>query len=230
MILLALESATSACSAAVCDDAGWTLGHRRGDPAPDQADRLIELIDVMLREAGLGYGAIDVIAVNRGPGSFTGIRAGVVAARGLALAAARPVIAVNTLEVLAAQLGPQPVGTIVAALDARRGQIYVQIFAHDLAPLSEPRAAAPADIALAGLARPLHLVGSGAPLLRAALPDQPVLHEDVEPDALGVARRAIARMAAGERPGPGHAVQPLYLRAPDARLPERSRAPAMAGA
>ena len=231
MLLLALDSATSICSAAVCDCAGLILGHRRGDPTPDQADRLIELIDTMLRDAGLGYGALDVIAVNHGPGSFTGIRAGVAAARGLALAAARPVIAVNSLETLAAAVGPQSAGTIVGALDARRGQIYVQIFAHDLAALTEPRALAPVDVVLAGFEPPIRLAGNGAPLLRAALPDHvPVLQENAEADALGVARRAIARIAGGERPVPGHMVQPMYLRAPDARLPEHSRVRATVGA
>jgi tRNA threonylcarbamoyladenosine biosynthesis protein TsaB len=231
VILLALESATSACSAAVADSAGRILGHRRGAAAPDQADRLIELIDAMLREAGLDYGAIDVIAVNRGPGSFTGVRAGVAAARGLALATGRPVIAVNTLEVLAAALGAQSAGTVIAALDARRGQIYVQVFGQDLVALSKPRALAPAEVVLAGLAPPIRLAGNGADLLRAALPDDlPVLQESAEPDALGVARRAIARIAAGERPVPGHAVRPLYLREPDARLPEPARVRATAGA
>lgn len=197
------------------------LGYRRGDAAPDQAAKLVELIDTALRAAGLGYDAVDIIAVNHGPGSFTGIRAGVAAARGLALAAMRPVIAVNTLEVLAAALGPQSAGTIVAALDARRAQIYVQIFGHDLVALSEPRALAPENVTLAGLAPPIRLVGNGAALLGAALPDDlPVLQASVEVDALGVARRAIARLAAGERPVPGHTVQPLYLRPPDARLPE----------
>ena len=220
MILLALESATSVCSVAVCDAAGRVLGHRRGAPAPDQADRLIELVDAALRGAGLDYEAVDVIAVNRGPGSFTGVRAGIAAARGLALAAARPVIALNTLEALAAALGPQPSGTIVAALDARRGQVYLQSFDHRLGALSAPHALAPEDVNFAGAAPPLHLVGSGAALVRAVLPDDlPAVSASAEPDALHVARRALARLAAGERPVAGGAVQPLYLRAPDARLP-----------
>ena len=233
MLLLALESATSVCSVAVCDARGRVLGHCRGERATDQADRLVELIDAVLRDAGPGYGAIDVIAVNHGPGSFTGIRAGVAAARGLALAAARPVIAINTLEVLAAALGPQPSGTIVAAQDARRGQVYVQTFDHRLEALGAPHALAPEDVTLAGAVPPVRLVGSGAALLRAVLPDDvPVLSERTEPDALYVARRAWARMAAGERPVAGCAVQPLYLRAPDARLPATPgvRAPATVGA
>jgi tRNA threonylcarbamoyladenosine biosynthesis protein TsaB len=229
VILLALESATSVCSVAVCDAAGKVLGQRRGERAADQADRLVELIDAVLRGAGLDYEAVDAIAVNHGPGSFTGVRAGVAAARGLALAAARPVIAVNALEALAAALGPQPSGTIVAALDARRGQLYVQTFDHRLGARSAPHAVAPEDVTLAGAVPPLHLVGTGAALVRAVLPDAlPTLSASAEPDALHVARRALSRLAAGERPVPGHAVQPLYLRAPDARLPTSPgiRAPA----
>jgi tRNA threonylcarbamoyladenosine biosynthesis protein TsaB len=230
VILLALDSATSVSSAALCDGAGRMLGYRRGDSAPDQADGLVRLIDTVLREAGLDYDAIDVIAVNHGPGSFTGIRVGVAAARGLALAAGRPVIAVNSLEVLAAVLGPQSAGTIVTALDARRAQVFVQVFAHDLVALSEPRALAPQNVMLAGLQAPIRLAGNGAPLVCAALPDDlPVLQENIETDALGVARRVIARLAAGERPVPGHMVQPLYLRPPDARLPEPPRVRATLG-
>jgi tRNA threonylcarbamoyladenosine biosynthesis protein TsaB len=230
VLLLALDSATSVSSAALCDDAGGILGYRRGDEGPDQADRLIELIDGVLRDAGLDYGGIDIIAVNCGPGSFTGIRAGVAAARGLALATGRPVVAVNSLEVVAAVLGPQSAGTIVAALDARRGQVYLQMFDHELVALGEPRAAVPESVRLAGLQAPIRLAGSGAPLVRAALPDEvTVLQESVPTDALGVARRAIARLAAGERPAPGATVKPLYLRPPDARLPEPPRMRAIVG-
>lgn len=230
MLLLALDSAASVSSAALCDDAGGILGYRRGDEGPDQADRLIELIDGVLRDAGLDYGGIDVIAVNCGPGSFTGIRAGVAAARGLALATGRPVVAVNSLEVVAAVLGPQSAGTIVAALDARRGQVYLQMFDHELVALGEPRAAVLESVRLTGLQAPIRLAGSGAPLVRAALPDEvTVLQESVPTDALGVARRAIARLAAGERPVPGATVKPLYLRPPDARLPEPPRMRAIVG-
>jgi tRNA threonylcarbamoyl adenosine modification protein YeaZ len=229
VILLALESAASTCSVAVCDAAGRVLGARRGEPGPYQADRLVELVDAALRDAGLDYAAVEVIAVNRGPGSFTGVRAGVAVARGLALALARPVIAVNTLEVLAAALGPRPSGTIVAATDARRGQVYLQCFDHRLAPLGAPGVVAPEDVTLAAAAPPIHLVGSGAALVRAALPDRrPMVSADLEADAVGVARRALARLAEGEGPRDGWKVQPLYLRPPDARLP--APRPARAGA
>jgi tRNA threonylcarbamoyl adenosine modification protein YeaZ len=228
--LLALDSATAGSSAALCDDAGRTLGYCRGDAGPDQADRLVEMIDSVLRAAGLDYSALDIIAVNHGPGSFTGIRAGVAAARGLALAARRPVVAVNSLEVLAAVLGAQSAGTIVTALDARRGQVYVQVFDHQLVALSEPQVLAPEQVMLVGLRPPIRLAGNGARLVRAALPDDLLtLQESVQTDALGVARRAIGRLAAGERPVPGHTVQPLYLRPPDVRLPDAPRVRATVG-
>lgn len=220
MILLALESATSVCSVAVCDGAGQTLAYRSGARGVAQADRLVELIDAALGAAGLDYRELDLIAVNHGPGSFTGVRAGVAAARALALALARPVLAVNGLEVLAAAVGAQPAGAIVAALDARRGQVYVQTFDHRLVALSAPSVSAPEDVRLDPVEPPLCLVGSGAALISAALPDAPSFASaSAEADALGVARRALARLAAGERPLAGPAVQPLYLRPPDARLP-----------
>jgi len=224
VILLALESASSACSVAVCDDAGAVLG-RSGTDGAGQADGLVELIDAALRAAEVRYQDLDVIAVNHGPGSFTGVRVGVAAARALALALARPVIAINALEVLAAAVGARTAGTIVAALDARRGQVYVQMFDHRLAALGAPSALAPEEVRLDAAAPPVHLVGSGAALLGARLADAPpALAETVEADATAVARQALARLAAGERPIAGQAVRPLYLRPPDARLPESSRA------
>jgi tRNA threonylcarbamoyl adenosine modification protein YeaZ len=229
VILLALESAASVCSVAVCDGAGRVLGYRCTEPGAAQADRLVALIDAALDAAGVSYPDLDLLAVNRGPGSFTGVRAGVAAARALALALARPVIAVSTLEALAAAAGAQPAGTIIAAVDARRGQFYVQAFDHRLAALDSPRVLAPADLGLGPVAPPVHVVGNGAVALAATLSDAgPMLSESIEADAVSVARRALQRLAAGERPLEGRAVHPLYLRPPDARLPTLPRAPARA--
>jgi tRNA threonylcarbamoyladenosine biosynthesis protein TsaB len=226
VLLLALESATSDCSAAVCDGAGEVLGYRSGAREPAQADLLVALIDAAVDAAAIDYPDLDLIAVNHGPGSFTGVRAGVAAARALALALARPVLAVNSLEVIAAGVGARPAGTVVAALDARRGQVYVQAFDHRLVALGPPSALAPEDDPLGKAQPPLCLAGSGAALLSVAFADaRPVMHAGIEADARFVARRALARLAAGERPIEGRQVQPLYLRPPDARLPTLPRAP-----
>jgi tRNA threonylcarbamoyladenosine biosynthesis protein TsaB len=222
VLLLALDSAETACSVALWDsaraEAEALVGHRRLAPARGQADQLVGLIDQLLRAARLEYRELGAIAVNPGPGSFTGLRSAVAAARGLALAAALPVLAVTSLEALAAAVPEGAAGTLVAALDARRGQVYVQVFDQRGEPRTAPAALLPEQV-VAGLeAGPLRLAGSGAMLIRAALPARrPVVIESAELDARWVAKRAAHRLAAGEKPLPGSSVRPLYLRPPDAR-------------
>jgi tRNA threonylcarbamoyladenosine biosynthesis protein TsaB len=222
VLLLALDSAEAACSVALWDsaraEAAALLGHRRLAGARSQADRLIELIDDLMSTARLDYHALDVIAVDHGPGSFTGVRSAVAAARGLALAAALPVLAVTSLETLAAAVPDFPSGPLVAALDARRGEVYVQIFDRPGQPRTAPAAMAPEQFVRSLDPGPLRLAGSGAPRIRAALPpDRPVSIEDAALDARWVARRAAQRLASGAIPQPGTTLRPLYLRPPDAR-------------
>jgi tRNA threonylcarbamoyladenosine biosynthesis protein TsaB len=222
VLLLALDNAEAACSAALWDDArpaaGALLGHRRLSATRGQADHLIRLIDELLTAAGCDYAALDALAVNCGPGSFTGLRSVVAAGRGLALAAGLPVVAVGSLEALAEAVRGAPAGPLVAALDARRGEIYLQAFDRHGRPRAAPLVMTPQQ-AVAGLGPgPLRLVGSGAPLLRAALPEHRVaILERAELDARWVASCAARRLAGGEVPQPGHTLRPLYLRPPDAR-------------
>lgn len=216
MLVLALDSA-SAFSVAV-QSADRLLSFRRGKVARGQADLLVELIDAALGDAGLDYGDLEVIAATRGPGSFTGVRSVVAAARALALATARPVLALSALEVLAAAVGAPPAGAVVAALDARAGQVYAQTFDHRLEPLSEPRMVSPDDAIGGATDRPLRLVGSGAAAIASTLPPGASVEiATATVDARTVARRALDRLAAGERPIAGHDLRPLYLRPPDAR-------------
>jgi tRNA threonylcarbamoyl adenosine modification protein YeaZ len=231
VLLLALDSAEAACSVALWDSArpepAALLGHRRLAGARSQADRLIELIDDLMSAAGLDYHALDVIAVDHGPGSFTGVRTAVAAARGLALAAALPVFAVTSLETLAAAVPDAAAGALVAALDARRGEVYVQIFDRPGQPRTAPAVVAPQRFARSLDAEPLRLVGSGAMPIRAALPaDRPVIIEEATLDARWVARRAAQRLAGGAIPRPGSTLRPLYLRPPDARPQAPRVAPA----
>lgn len=228
MLLLAIDSATETCSAALWEStrpADGLLAQRVLEPARGQAERLIGLVEAVLADAGLGYRDLGAIAVNHGPGSFTGLRSAVAAARGLALATGLGVIPVSSLEALAGGATPDA-GDVLAALDARRGEVYAQGFGSDLEPLAgtlgAPRAMPPQDAAraIASRAGPIRLVGSGAHLIQALLPaDVPVVLEMVRCDASLIARCAARRLAAGERPVAGFAVRPLYLRAPDARPP-----------
>ena len=236
MLLLALDSAEAACSVALWDsaraEAEALIGHRRLASARGQADQLVGLIDDLLGAARVEYRALGAIAVNHGPGGFTGLRSAVAAARGLALAAALPVLAVTSLEALAAAVPESAAGTLVAALDARRSQVYVQVFDQRNEPRTAPAALLPDQVVADLEPGPLRLVGSGAMLIRAALPaGRAVVIESAELDARWVARRAARRLAAGETPLAGGSVRPLYLRPPDARpqtpLVARTHAPAV---
>lgn len=231
--LLAIESAGSSCSAAVLRHGGETpalLSHLTLPPSRGQADQLVLLIEAVLEVAGLGYGELDLVAVDQGPGGFTGVRTGVAAARALALAARLPVLPVTSLEALAAGVRPKAGASVLAVLDARRGEVYAQAFDDRLRPQGEPRASTP-EAAATGLPPHLHLVGSGAPLIRRHLPDGAlVMIEPMELDARLVAEAVVRRHASGVRAVAGFDLRPLYLRAPDARPPAARFARAQAAA
>lgn len=197
MRILAIDTALAACSVAVWQD-GRTLAAETRPMARGQAEAVVPMAQVIMTAAGLSYTDLDRIAVTVGPGSFTGIRVGLAAARGFALAAGKPVIGVTTLEALASG------GATIAAIDARRGEVYAQRFGADptapaLMPIAEASALASGD----GVA-----VGNGAPLL--ALPPGWRVLDVTLPDPTAVAAIAATRPVPAQPPGP------LYLRAPDA--------------
>ena len=169
------------------------------------------MVQEVMAEAGIGFSALDRVAATVGPGSFTGLRVGLAFAKGLAQALSIPLAGVGSLPALAAG---RP-GFVVAAVDARRSQIYLQAF-RDEAPLMAPDALA-VETAAARLAElagdgPATLVGSGAPLLAPLLPDARV-ETPAGPDPVAVARLAMAVR------DPIPPARPLYLRTPDAKLP-----------
>ncbi|MCW5731906.1 MAG: tRNA (adenosine(37)-N6)-threonylcarbamoyltransferase complex dimerization subunit type 1 TsaB [Alphaproteobacteria bacterium] len=218
MKLLAMDSALDGCSVAVLDGPRL-LAHGRREEARGQAEALMPLVQAVMAEAGLGFAALDALAVTIGPGTFTGIRIALAAARGMAVALRLPLVGISTLEALAAGI-PQELAEAnlrVAAIDARRGEVYVQGFDAAMRPVDEA-ALLPLGVAAGRLpAGPLVLAGSGAPLLLALLgSDRARLAPgDGRIDARQVAFRALARPL----PPAGAAPEPLYLRAPDAKLP-----------
>lgn len=185
------------------------------------------MVQDVMADAGLDYQRLDGLAVTRGPGGFTGVRIGLATARGLALARGLPVQGVTNLEAVAAAVPPaeRRGRSIVVMLDAKRAELYLQIFAEDLTPLTEPACAAPGaldDLLPAGR---LVVVGSAVDQGLSALNDRAARQIDRqverstapgESDAALVAALAAARgpPAAGSPP-PG----PLYLRPPDVSLP-----------
>jgi tRNA threonylcarbamoyladenosine biosynthesis protein TsaB len=225
MRLLALDTALGACSAAIMVD-GVLAARRHEVMARGHAERLLPMAEEALAEAGIAWSALDRLAVSIGPGTFTGVRTGLAAARGLALALDRPLLGFTSLAIVAEgarALGAGQGRVLVVALDAHGGHLYVQGFAGDASVdvpggLAAPGLMTPAAAAglLAGAA--LDLAGDGAAVLAAALGTQgttSVTGPEL-PDAADLARLAAAAPAP-ERPYVAPA--PLYLRAPHADLP-----------
>ena len=209
MILLAIDTSGSGCNAAVYDsETDKTLGSAGEEIGRGHAERLMDFIDQALAEAGVELPAIGRIAVTIGPGSFTGIRVGVAAARGLSLALAIPSVGITTLAVLAAQhLRDHPGTPVFVAMDAKRGEAYCQAFSADGRPAGDA-AVLSLDEARAAAARVGGtVVGSAAALLSGGEAAGPA-------DALSidiVARLGALADPAADRP------RPLYLRGPDAK-------------
>lgn len=131
--ILSLETSTTLCSVALHRQ-GELLSLRELDEAGAHSARLMELVQACLAEGGVGLKEVDAIAVSSGPGSYTGLRIGVSSAKGLALALQRPIIGVGAMRVLAQAVKSEVVPTvrIIPMLDARRMEVYAQVFDENL--------------------------------------------------------------------------------------------------
>ena len=230
MRVLAFDTALGACSAAVLivEDGRRSLARAYEVRARGHAEALMPMIGSVMTEAGLSFGELDRFAVTTGPGTFTGCRIGVAAARGLALVAGHPIVAATTLAVMdrtARAMRSDLAGDVLTvAVDARRGQVYAAAYGPDGAAIADVALLAVADAA-ARVPEGAVAVGSAAPLLAEAarLRGRRIRAEltDLEPDA-----GALAEMALTRAPETG-SVRPLYLRPPDAK-PQATPAVALA--
>jgi tRNA threonylcarbamoyl adenosine modification protein YeaZ len=218
MRILAIDTALEACAAAVLDtERGTILAHESIAMTRGHAEALMPLVDRVMTESGGGFDALDRIAVTVGPGSFTGLRVGIAAARGLALATGKPAVGLTTLAAFAAPLiAEDDTLPVVAAIDARHQHVYLQVIGPGGRTLVPPRVT-PLREALraAATSRAPRLVGTGATMLAAAWPagERPprLVAQRGAPDIDWVAHLGAAV------PGDTSPPKPLYLRPPDAQ-------------
>jgi tRNA threonylcarbamoyladenosine biosynthesis protein TsaB len=226
MRVLAIDTALAACSAAVLDTdhgggvlAGESLPMTRG-----HAEALMPLIYHVMQRSALTFPEIDRVAVTTGPGSYTGLRVGISAARGIALAADKPSVGVSTLTAFAAPLLADDETTpVVTAIDARHDHVYLQVFGVGGRVLVSPRLAPLSEAVRAAADAPSRIIGSAAQSVADRLPrgaPLPLLVDVLDaPDIVWVARMGAVL------PEPQSPPKPQYLRAPDAQPQNAAQLP-----
>ena len=212
MILLAADTAVHLCSACLYDSVEKEVrGRRVEDIGRGHAERLLPVIEETLAEAGRALADLDRLAVSTGPGSFTGIRVGVAAMRGLALALDIPLIGITVFDCMAHMADAE--GAVLVVLDARRDEVYAQLFSADRAAVGPPQVLPRGEALGLALQHDAALFGSAAPLVAE-------LGADTSPAVAGapsaVDIAVLAALAADRDPADEKPV-PLYLRAPDAK-------------
>lgn len=216
MNLLAIETATEACSVALVH--GETVVARSELAPRRHAERVLPMADELLAEAGIGKHALDVIAVGRGPGAFTGVRLAVSLAQGMAMALDLPVVTVSSLAALALE-APEDDAAILAVIDARMGEIYAASYRRDgnggLLALDDERVCKADSLVLPQEAA-WNVVGTGwatyAEALRKQLGVAPRSTDGAcYPQARHVAMLAVSEFKAGKALAPELAL-PVYLR------------------
>jgi len=233
MNCLAFDTCFDACSAAVSQgrsESDRVTHHRYQAMVRGHAEHLVPMIAEVMAESRLTFASLDRIGVTVGPGSFTGARIGVAAARSFALANDIPLVGLSSLAVMALQAASSPCPAvdaaeapaavprpILVAVDVRRGEVYVQIFdATGYLALSQPEVCSVVDAAQMAQVHAARVVGSGATAVVAAtgmgcrcIADLPQLQPDARAAVMLV---SLSRLTT-------RSVSPLYLRAPDAKPP-----------
>jgi tRNA threonylcarbamoyl adenosine modification protein YeaZ len=223
MRVLAIDTALEACSAAVLDSQrGGIVARESHEMLRGHAEALMPLIARVMSASDIAFAELDRVVVTIGPGSFTGLRVGVAAARGIALAASKTLIGVTTLAAFAApHVAADDSKLLLSVIDARHEQVYLQLIGPGGRTLIAPRMAALADAAHMAAAEPVRIVGTAAKLVEAAWPAGAapplMVNASRAPDIDWVAQLGGAAEEQAALP------KPLYLRAPDARPQDAGR-------
>ena len=223
-MILALETATTACSAALCAADGSVVAERVSRDGPAHSQLLLPFVHDILAEAGAGWDDVETVAVGLGPGAFTGLRIGIATARALGQADGRAGLAgVPTLAALALALADaseeSPGGRLVPLIDGRRREVFAAVFERTDGGVRqvEDFAVVPADGLAEWLAARGDVVtgGDGAVLYGELLPATARRVAGIVAPTAAMVGRAVACGAPGLVRGPD-AVLPIYGRAPDA--------------
>jgi tRNA threonylcarbamoyladenosine biosynthesis protein TsaB len=217
MRVLAIDTALAACSAAVLDTGnGGVIASESAVMERGHAEALMPLLERVVKASDLTFADFERIVVTTGPGSFTGLRVGIAAARGLGVATKIPVVGVTTLSAYAAPyLAADDQSPVVVAIDARHSHVYLEVFGSGGRTLIAPRLAPLAEAIRAAAQAPARIVGSAAQAVADGLADtarQPIKVDTRRaPDIAWVARIGAAVSETQAPP------KPQYLRAPDAQ-------------
>jgi tRNA threonylcarbamoyladenosine biosynthesis protein TsaB len=220
MLILAIDTALDACAAAVLDtESGRLIAQESQTMKRGHAEALMPLIGRVIAASGTAFASLGRIAVTTGPGSFTGLRVGLSAARGIALAANIPAVGVTTLAAYAAPIvGQNAEHPVISVIDARHDHVYLQVVSGNGSALVRPRVAPMAEALDAWRFGAPYLVGNAAGMLADLWPSHAVAPVKVDtqsaPDIswVGWLGAAVSPNIAPARP--------FYLRAPDAKPPK----------
>lgn len=220
--ILALDTTGRSCSAAVWHDG--RLAARRSDIMErGQSERLVPMVEEVMGEAALAFSSLDAVAVTLGPGGFTGVRIGLAAAQGFALAWDLPLLGVSSFEAVAHSVSSDARAgrNLAVLLESKRDDFFLQLFNSDLEPTSQAAAVPSGGLSAALPGGPLLLAGDAATRARSLLAERQDLDFATAGDTIDAA--AVARLATS-RPLPADKAlrpAPLYLRAPDVTLPRQ---------
>ncbi|MBR1296296.1 tRNA (adenosine(37)-N6)-threonylcarbamoyltransferase complex dimerization subunit type 1 TsaB [Bradyrhizobium sp. AUGA SZCCT0042] len=220
MLILAIDTALDACAAAVLDTDTTKIIAQESQPMKrGHAEALMPLIARVMKASGIAFTSLDRVAVTKGPGSFTGLRVGLSAARGIALAAGKPVVGLTTLTAYAAPfVGENSEHPIISAIDARHDHVYFQVVSGDGGSLVKPKVAPISEALDASRFGAPHLVGNAAKILADRWPANapPPFRVDAQP-APDITWVAWLGAAVSPEMSPA---SPYYLRAPDVKPPK----------
>jgi tRNA threonylcarbamoyladenosine biosynthesis protein TsaB len=177
--ILNLETATKNCSVSISQDGKTILCKEMAEAGYSHAEKLHVFIEESLKESKLSFNDLSAIAVSQGPGSYTGLRIGVSAAKGLCFALNLPLISVDTLQVLASQLSITE-GVIIPMIDARRMEVYSAIFTSKFDKIREVQAEILTENSFEGISETIHFVGDCTEKAKTVLTNSNfIFHEEI---------------------------------------------------